>query len=456
MSRYLAFIAVALTLLLTAISSTTIAVAFPVLTSSFGASIVLAGWVLSINQLVSTAAMPLAGKAADIFGRKLVFLVCLLLFTIGSLLSALAPNIWFLIAARFIQGIGSGGFLPVATGIVADEFPKSRQQVIGLFTSIFPIGQIIGPNIGGWIVDAFGWRSVFWLNVPLGIVVLVISAYLLRPGRREKGEIDLIGAGLFTGSLFAIIIALSGMDDPTPLSLAFSGALFIAGILLLVAFLRHERRAKNPIIDLEVLRGRPFMAANIYNFILGACVIGVMSFAPLYATSVYGMSTLQSGFILTPRSIGMLVASTVTSIFLLRWGYRWPMIIGAISILLSLFLLGVESPGVNLFGFQIGSLAIIIVVMLLAGVGMGITAPAANNACIELMPNRIATITGVRGMFRQAGGAVTIAITSLLLDNLRSVAYGFTVAFFGLAVVMLLITPLIFMMPRGPETPKKG
>lgn len=450
MSRYLIFVVISLGLLMVAISGTAISVAFPLITSSFGVSLVVAGWVLTIFQLVATVSMPLAGKAGDIFGVKTVFLVALSSFTLGSLFCALAPNIEMLILFRAIQGIGAGSFLPVATSIAAREFPGSRQQAIGMFTSIFPIGQIIGPNLGGWLVEAFGWRSVFWCNVPLGIVALIASILLLGKDEREKGQIDLLGAGLLMASVFAFLAGLSRIGNDTT-SGAASGMLFAATGVMVTTFVWYERRAKAPIIDFEVLRDRPFVAANIYNFVLGACVMGVMAFIPLYAVSVHGMTVFQSGFILTPRSVGMITASTITSMFLVRWGYRQPMLIGTILMMVNLLLLAASAVGLGTVWWQVNSVALVSGVMLLAGVGMGISAPAANNACIELMPDRVATITGVRGMFRQIGGAVSIAVTSIVLQRASDMARGFFIVFTGLAVAMLATIPAIFMMPASPK-----
>jgi EmrB/QacA subfamily drug resistance transporter len=449
-TKYVVFAVTSLSFLLVAISGTTVSVAFPIITSSFNASLILAGWVLSINQLAATAIMPLAGKAGDIFGGKLTFLISIAVFTIGSLLGAIAPNIEFLIAARFIQAIGLGSFLPLGTAIVSDQFPESRQQAIGLFTSIMPIGMIIGPNIGGWLVDAFGWRSVFWLNIPLGIIVFIASFLLLKPGKKETGQLDLAGAGLFTGSLSAFLIALSDIgSNPNRTSWLLPGMLFAAAIVLMLIFIRREGRIESPIIDLQLLKKRPFLAANIFNLLYGASVLGIMSFIPLYATSLYGMSTLESGLILTPRSVGTMAASIVTSISLPKWGYRWPMLAGTGIMVLSLFLLGIESPGTNVLGIHLSGTMILLMIMFLSGVGMGVTAPAANNACIELMPNRIATITGVRGMFRQSGSAISIAVTSLILQNFSDMNHGFTVVYFGLAAILVITTPLVFAMPRA-------
>lgn len=432
-----------------AISGTAISVAFPLITSSFGVSLVVAGWVLTIFQLVATVSMPLAGKAGDIFGVKTVFLVALLSFTLGSLFCAIAPNIELLIFFRAIQGIGAGSFLPVATSIAAREFPGSRQQAIGMFTSIFPIGQIIGPNLGGWLVEAFGWRSVFWCNVPLGIVALIASIFLLGKDEREKGQMDLLGAGLLTASLFAFLAGLGQIGNGG--AKVASGMLFVATGVMITTFVWYERRAKAPIIDLEVLRDRPFVAANIYNFVLGACVMGVMAFIPLYAVSVHGMTVFQSGFILTPRSVGMIAASTITSMFLVRWGYRQPMLIGTILMMVNLILLAASAVGLGTVWWHVNSVALVSGIMLFAGVGMGISAPAANNACIELMPDRVATITGVRGMFRQIGGAVSIAVTSIVLQRVGDMARGFFIVFTGLAVIMLVTLPAIFIMPASPK-----
>jgi EmrB/QacA subfamily drug resistance transporter len=449
-TKYIVFGVTSLSFLLVAISGTTVSVAFPIITSSFNVSLILAGWVLSVNQLAATAIMPLAGKAGDIFGGKLTFLISIAVFTIGSLLGAIAPNIEFLIAARFIQAIGLGSFLPLGTAIVSDQFPDARQQAIGLFTSIMPIGMIIGPNIGGWLVDAFGWRSVFWLNIPLGVIVFIASFFLLKPGKKEEGQLDLAGAGLFTGSLSALLIALSDIgSNPSRSSWLLPGLLFAVAIVLMLIFIRREGRIENPIIDLQLLKKRPFLAANIFNLLYGASVLGIMSFTPLYATSLYGMSTLESGLILTPRSVGTMAASIVTSISLPKWGYRWPMLFGTGIMVLSLFLLGIELTGINVLGIHLSGTMILLTIMFLSGVGMGVTAPAANNACIELMPNRIATITGVRGMFRQSGSAISIAVTSLILQNFSGMNQGFTVVYFGLAAILVISAPLVFAMPKA-------
>jgi EmrB/QacA subfamily drug resistance transporter len=451
-TRYFVFAATSLSLLLVAISGTSVSVAFPQITTDFNASLILAGWVLSVNQLAGTAIMPLAGKAGDIFGGKRIFLVSIAVFTIGSLLSAIAPNIWFLIAARFIQAIGAGSFLPLATYIVSEYFPNSRQQAIGLFSSVFPIGMIVGPNIGGWLVESFGWRSVFWLNIPLGIIVFIFALVILKPGKSQGGKLDMTGAGLLTGTLSAILIAVSQIGSSRSAgSWVIFGALIALGILLLYLFLRHERKAKDPIIDLEVLKGKPFQAANYFNLIYGVSILGVMSFMPLCATSVFGMSTLASGLILTPRSVGQMLSSVITSMFLPKWGYRWPMLAGTSLATVTLVLLGFEFSGWHIFGINLSGPVLLGAFMFFSGLGSGMVAPASNNACIELMPDRVATITGVRGMFRQIGSAFCIAVSAMVLENFQEMSTGFRVVFFGLAAILVFSIPFIFIMPKSAK-----
>jgi MFS family permease len=322
--------------------------------------------------------------------------------------------------------------------------------MIGLFTSIFPIGQIIGPNLGGWLVESFGWKAIFWINVPLGIAVLVASAWLLRKEPRKEISLDLAGAGLLSGSLFALMAGLSEIgNQETGIPKLLIAILFAASIGFMVLFVLRERKIKNPILDMVMMTKKPFLAANIYNFIYGACVLGIVSLVPLYGVSIYSLSTLQSGLILTPRSVGMILMSTVTSISLVRWGYRWPMLFGTIVTLVSLLLLGFEFSGINIAGIHLSNMALLFGFLSLLGLGMGTAAPAANNACIELMPDRVATIIGIRGMFRQCGGAVSIAVATLVLHSAKNMASGFHVVFFGSVLLMALSIPCIFLMPRS-------
>src|ERR671926_441311 len=167
------------------IDATVVSVALPAMMRELNTSLVWLGWTLTAYMLTQTSIMPLAGKLTETFGRMRVFLACVGLFTLGSLLCGLAPNIEVLIACRVLQALGGGGILPSAAGIVAQEFPHNRARMIGLFSSIFPIGGIVGPNLGGLIVEHWSWREVFLINVPIGVLVLAI---LWRQGQTEDTQ----------------------------------------------------------------------------------------------------------------------------------------------------------------------------------------------------------------------------------------------------------------------------
>ncbi|MFH1382189.1 MAG: MFS transporter [Chloroflexota bacterium] len=344
--------------------------------------------------------------------------------------------------------------MPAAAGIVSDEFPRSRQRAIGLFSSIFPAGAIIGPNLGGWMVASLGWQSIFWLNVPFGLVILIMGQFLLRRGRQTGNRsIDLIGTGLLTVFLTAFMLALTeGGNRGTGIPWLLLAIFIAVGLVALFYFIRQEKRVPDPIINLELLQKRPFLGANIYNLIYGASAFGVFSLIPLYAVSVYDMPTFTSGLILTPRSVGMAITSAIMSFLLVRYGYRRPIIAGTLAIALSLFLLALELSGISVLGISLSISVILGAIMTLSGIGMGIATPAANNACIELMPDKIATITGLRGMFRQIGGAVGIALATVLLHNGTEPQRAFFFIFVGFGAILLLALPTVFLMPRGPDS----
>jgi EmrB/QacA subfamily drug resistance transporter len=449
MRRYLIFLAVIFTLLTASISATAIAVAFPQIISSFDTSLIVAGWVISVNSLSATTSMPLAGKICDAWGTKKTYVLCICLFTLGSLLCAIAPSIELLILFRFIQGIGMGGFLPTGTSIIANQFRNSRQKAIGMMSAAFAIGQIIGPNLGGWLTTAFGWQSTFWIFVPFGLISLLAAFVLVPETKGDESKIDLLGAGMLSAILASVMFAITLIGNNTgEISWLEAGLFFILAIVFGVIFIRRQTRIKNPIIDVEVLQEKRFIAANIYNLVLGFGMFGLTSFIPLYAVSVFGLSTFNSGFVMTPRSIGVMITSIVSSMLLLKWGYRKPMIIGTILTASSIVIMGLITPDI-LSGWQISNFLFLSLILLINGVALGLTNPAANNACIELMPDRVGTITGVRGMFRNVGSVIGVSLATLTLHNTANIQHGFMIVMVGTGVLLLLCIPIIMLIPKN-------
>ena len=454
MHRYLIFAAAGLSLFMYSIDSTAVAVAFPNFISDFGTNVLWAAWTLSIYMVAVTSVMPLMGNLSDSFGRKRVYLASLLLFTASSLACGLAPNIYSLVAFRFLQGIGGASFLPTAAGIVSDQFPESRERAIGLFSSIFSIGGIVGPNLGGWIVSRYSWRYIFYINLPIGIGLLALIVILLEdPKARSRLHIDLAGAAFFFGAILFMMLGLNHIaENFSAASLLVAGILLVASMVFVLLFVRHEKRESNPILDLTLLKSTPFLAANLYNMMVGAGIFGVVSFIPLYATSMYKLSTLVSGMILTPRSVGVICTSTITSFLLKRWGYRWPMLWGLSILALFTLLLGDQGfRFARVLGIHLGVAETLALLMMGTGIGIGIALPASNNACIELMPSKVATITGLRGMFRYVGGALGISFTTIILHSSATPATGFSTTFSAFGLGLLFTLPLVFLMPTGKQ-----
>ena len=454
MRRYVVFGAVALALLLSAIDNSAVAVAFHAMVKEFTVPLVVVGWVLTAYQLVQTIGMAVSGKISDALGARRAFIIYTALFLTGSVLCSLSHNVYMLIGARIIQALGGGGFMPCAAGIISSTFPEQRQRYIGLFSSIFPIGSIIGPNLGGWLVSSFGWRSIYWINVPLAIIVLILARLLIPAFKGEgfKAGIDFTGAGLLLGTLTSFMLALTEIGNNIGhISWPYAGALLGLSAVLLVIFLRWESRAREPVIDLGLLKEKEFVAANIYNTVYGICALGIFSLIPLFAVTVYGMSTLESGAILTPRSIGMMVASTMTSFSLVKWGYRKPILAGTLTVVGGLSLIALQPHGIGIFGFHIGTIPILLVLIGICGIGHGVCTPAANNACIELMPDKVATITGLRGMFRNLGSTLGVAFATLMLSIIPDPKRGFYVVFFAPVALMLIFLPTIWIMPASPN-----
>ena len=450
---YLIFTAAGLSLFMASIDGTAVAVALPNVIRDFDTTVVWAGCTLSIYMIAVTSVMPLMGRLSDTFGRKPLYLASLLLFTLSSLACGLAPNIATLVGCRFLQGLGAASFLPTASGIVSDQFPKSRERAIGLFSSIFSIGGIVGPNLGGWIVSHYSWRYIFYINLPIGLGLLLLILLLLETPSptATPARVDVAGAALFCGATLFLLVSLNRLaESRAPATWPLTGLSFALSLGCLTLFLRHERAVPNPLLDLTLLQSRPFLAANLYNLLLGAGIFGIVSFIPLYATAVHHLSTLLSGMILTPRSVGVICTSTVTSFCLARWGYRAPMLWGIGTVAAGTLLLGdTQFLVARALGIQAGATALLAAEVLLLGLGMGIASPASNNACIDLMPSHVATITGLRGMFRFVGGALGISLATIILRVSATPATGFRNAFVTAGLLLLLAVPLVFLLPRG-------
>ena len=424
------------------IDQTIVATALPAIERELHAGINWSAWSISIYALGQVIAMPMAGKISDIYGRKKVFMIAAAVFTISSLCCGFAPNIAVLLIFRFIQALGGGAFMPSATGIVSDHFGDQRDRAVGMFTSIFPIGGIVGPVLGGLFVSYWTWRGIFLINVPIGIALIALTArFIPFSAAGAARHIDFTGilllAGLLITGMFGVTYLGSGsVQFYDPVFLGSEAAAIVLGYL----FVRHSKRDAAPFVPYRLLRGSGFGLMNLINYLNGAAALGFSALVPLYAENRYHIAPLGAGTLLTARAVGMITVAGLATLALRRTGYRWPMITGFTLLAIGLVLMVIPAPFSPYGWLSIGAAV--------SGIGMGLSVPAISNACLQLAPDQAAAISGLRGMFRQSGAITAVAVSTALLA--RSVNPGIMQAwvFVVFALILMVLVPLVRLVPE--------
>ena len=437
--RYLVLGIVSVALLMASVDQTIVATALTALQHDLHAPVNWSSWTITVYALGQILVMPLAGRFSDQYGRRTVFLSAVALFTGASLACGLAGNIYVLVALRAVQAIGGGAFMPSATGIVSDFFGRDRDRAVGLFTSIFPIGGLLGPVLGGVFVTYWSWRGIFLVNVPLGVGLLVVGALLLPRSRRSVGHTpDFVGIGLLLLGLLAAMLATSLLASAHAVPVVVG---YIVAVAALGAFVRHSARDPDAVIPMRLLRGHGFGVVHLVNFMSGATTLGFGALIPLYAHDRYSLSALSSGTLLTARAVGVIAVAGVTTFALRRVGYRLPMAVGFALMAIGLVLTALRPPvGLPPYVWLAISSAV-------TGIGMGTSIPAANNAVLHLAPDSAAAISGVRGMFRQAGGITGISIVTVITAQSANPGAVQADAFLVFAMVLLALIPLVSRVP---------
>ncbi len=436
------FATVSLALFMASIDQTIVATALPTLQHDLHTQVNWSSWTITAYALGQVVAMPLAGRISDLYGRKRVFLLAVALFTVASMCCGLVDNIYILIALRAVQALGGGSFIPAATGIVTREFGPDRDRAVGLFASIFPIGGVVGPVLGGIFVTYLSWRWIFLVNVPIGIVMIISGLILIPRGERSPtAKLDLVGVGLLATTLLAAMIGIANLGVGST-SFAAPGVVGpeLVAVIGGVLFFRHAGRATDPFIPLRLLVGRNFGVMNVFNFLVGAAALGFGALVPLYAEQRYGIRTLEAGTLLTARAVGMMAVAGLAVLALRRTGYRLPIIVGSSLVALGLLTMALVPTGSFAYwGLSIGAG--------ITGLGMGVSIPATNNAVLNLAPEDTAGITGLRGMFRQAGAITGISVTTAVLARSADPGVAQAWSFVTFAVIMVCTIPLVFLIP---------
>jgi EmrB/QacA subfamily drug resistance transporter len=418
-------------MLLAALDQTIVATSLPTIVTDLGGLTHLS-WVATSYLLTLCVSTPIYGKLGDIYGRKRLFQGAIVLFLIGSALCGTAQSMTALIAYRAVQGIGAGGLMVNSQAIIGDLIPPAeRGRYQGFMQSVFAFATIAGPLLGGVLTQDLSWRWVFYVNLPIGIVALVVVAVVLKlPARpRNRSRIDWPGAALLAGGVTEVILVTSwgGVTYAwlsTPI-IALSGA----AVVLLVAFVMVERRAVNPVLPLRMFRN-PVLRVNVpLIFVIGFGMVGVATFNPLYQQVVDGVSPTMSGLRLAPMMLSMMCTSVVVGQTIARIGrYRWFPVVGTFLLVVGMLLLSLLELGTS-YGFQFVALVVV-------GVGLGMVNPvlvlAAQNA---VQPKDIGVATSTNTFGRTMGSSFGVAVFGTIFATrlTDALSHGGSAAMAGIA-----------------------
>jgi EmrB/QacA subfamily drug resistance transporter len=431
------------TTFLSTIDATIVATALPAIRDNLHTTINWAGWTITVYSLGVVLSMPTAGRLANQLGQRRVFLWALALFTTGSLFCGLSTNIYELIAFRALQSFGGGALNPTAAGIISTYFGKGRDRAIGLFSSIAAVGQFTGPVLGGLFVGYLNWHWIFFVNVPIGITILVLVPRFISESRaRGTQRIDFTGMSLLAVFILFSTLMITNLGDRNVNSVEFVLVPAISAAVALALFIRHNCRVPDPFVPLHLLYGRGFGSINLINFLWGFAGWGMATLVPLYAQDRYRLPALNSGTLLSSRGVTMFIFGFFAAMTLRRSGYRLPMIVGYLFTVAGMLMMVFSPQGIGPFGW-------LAIAAGLTGVGNGLASPSSRNAGLELVPDEVASTTGLRFMFNSIGTIFSVSIVTAILN--RSSDPGLVQAHIILvmaAIIGLVMVPLVRGIPE--------
>jgi EmrB/QacA subfamily drug resistance transporter len=396
---------------LAALEATVIGTVMPTVVGALG-GLAHFSWVFSAYLLTSTVSVPLWGKLSDLYGRRLFYQIGIAVFLLGSVLSGMSMTMTQLIAARALQGLGAGALIPLGMTIIGEVYTiQQRARMQGLFSGVWGFSSVIGPLIGGFITDQLSWRWVFYINVPFGIAAAVIMGMALRETKRdEKPSIDYLGASVLTFSVTLLMLVLVEGGSAAALLRPRNLFMFAAVAALLVWFVRIEKRAREPIVPLEMFRNRVVSLAMIIGFLAGVAMFAVISFVPLFAQGSLGVSATAAGSFLTPLMLAWVSASVVGGHLLIKHGSR------------PLVLAGLVAMVVGFGGLTLATrktpIIVLLIELVIIGIGLGLTMLTLLIAVQHAVPReQLGIATSLNQFFRSIGGAMGVALLGALMTS---------------------------------------
>lgn len=422
--------------------------ATPQIMADFGVTIEAVAWLSLAYALGAAVFEPMWGRLGDLTGRKRNALLGLALFTIGALGCALSPSMWVMAGARFVQGLGAAAIIPIGMAFIGENFPtQERGRAFGAWGMVNGAAPAFGPTLGGYLIDWFGWRSIYWASILLGLAGIAAIALVVRESRRPRAEpFDVPGSALLFVGVGSLLVALNqgrtwGWTSPFTLGSAGASLLFLA------VFVAVERRTAHPIVDLGVVRTRLFAFAGASVFLSFLVFQGAFFLIPFFLQQVQGYPASQTGQLVMPLFLGIMAASIASGRASDRVGARLPATLGAALTAGALFLLSRVQEDT--------SYAALLAVMALLGLGIGATLPPLSRAVTGGVPLRqIGAASGVFNMVRNLGGPFGIAIGATLFAQRAGDAGR---AFVADRVAALGLDPqLLVDLPRLRELAAQG
>ena len=397
-------------------TSTIVSTATPTIVDELHA-LNLYAWLFSSYLLASSVTVPVVGKLSDLFGRRPFYIGGLLLFLIGSAFSGLSQNMGELIAARAVTGIGGGAMMALGVTTIGDIFsPRERGRWMGLIMGVFGLGSIVGPLVGGFTTDHFGWRWVFLVNLPLGLIALAMIAVLMpRLAGHGRVRIDWLGIVLLIAGVLPILIGLTWAGITYPWNSVQVIGTLVIGAVLLAAFALWENRANEPILTLHLFESHAFTVAVILSFLVGVSLFGALTFLPLYAQGVLGYSAQDSGLVLAPMMIGFVIGSLIGGQLTTRTGrYKVQTVIGMVVAVVGMFLLS-RLPSSSTF-------TQLLVGMVITGIGVGAVFPTLSVVVQSAFPYRmLGTANAARQFFNNLGAVMGVPVmATIVIETLKN------------------------------------